>query len=802
MFLTALGALLSHWRRRPFQLAMLMLGLSLATALWSGVQAINAEARASYARAASMLGQDRLEQLVSADGAPFSQQTFIALRRAGWLVSPVLEGDLRIGGVRLHVIGIDPLSMPDEAQQVDLGGTGNLRDFATPPGQLIVSTETADRLRRLPLPPLRVAGQMLPNTAITDIGIAQTLLGKPDQLSKLIVARDQPEGLPPINQIAPELVLKQPDAQGDIGRLTDSFHLNLTAFGFLAFAVGLFIVYSAIGLAFEQRRSTFRTLRSLGVSATVLTLLLLGELLVLSTAAGLAGIALGYVVAAVLLPGVAATLQGLYGAAVPGTLSLRPEWWAAGLGIAIAGALLSSAQSLWRVWRMPLLAPAQPRAWARASEAGLRWQAALALALLLLSAALAHWGRGLPAGFGVLGGLLLGAALLLPVLLGLILLGLQCASKRALTVWFWADMRQQLPGLALALMALLLALSANIGVGTMVSSFRATFVGWLDQRLAAELYVTARSEDEAARLRMWLPQHVDAILPIWNVDGEVLGQRVQIYGVADHRTYRDHWPLLDGTPDVWDRVAQGSGVLINEQLWRRDRLAIGDTISLGAGWKTEIAGVYSDYGNPMGQVIVGIDQLVSHHPDVPRLRYGLRIAADGVEQVRDRLIGEFGLPSANIVDQASLKRASVAIFERTFSVTAALNILTLMVAGLAMFASLLTLSGIRLPQLAPVWALGVTRRKLVLLELARTMALCVMTLLAALPVGLGLAWVLLAIVNVEAFGWRLPMQVFPGDWLRLGVIALAAALLSVLIPLSRLAKVAPSDLLKVFANER
>ncbi|NLS04760.1 ABC transporter permease [Rhizobium sp. P32RR-XVIII] len=802
MFLTALGALLSHWRRRPFQLAMLMLGLSLATALWSGVQAINAEARASYARAASMLGQDRLEQLVSADGAPFSQQTFVALRRAGWLVSPVLEGDLRIGGVRLHVIGIDPLSIPDEAHQVDLGGTGNLRDFATPPGQLIVSTETADRLRSLPLPPLRVAGQMLPNTAITDIGIAQTLLGKPDQLSKLIVARDQPEGLPPIDQIAPELVLKQPDAQGDIGRLTDSFHLNLTAFGFLAFAVGLFIVYSAIGLAFEQRRSTFRTLRSLGVSATALTLLLLGELLVLSTAAGLAGVALGYVVAAVLLPGVAATLQGLYGAAVPGTLSFRPEWWAAGLGIAIAGALLSSAQSLWRVWRMPLLAPAQPRAWARASEAGLRWQAVLALALLILSAALAHWGRGLPAGFGVLGGLLLGAALLLPVLLGLILFALQRASKQALTVWFWADTRQQLPGLSLALMALLLALSANIGVGTMVSSFRATFVGWLDQRLAAELYVTARSEDEAARLRMWLPQHVDAILPIWNVDGEVLGQRVQIYGVADDRTYRDHWPLLDGTPDVWDRVAQGSGVLINEQLWRRERLSIGDTISLGAGWKTEIAGVYSDYGNPMGQVIVGIDQLVSHHPDVPRLRYGLRIAPDGVEQVRDRLVSEFGLPPGNVVDQASLKRASVAIFERTFSVTAALNILTLMVAGLAMFASLLTLSGIRLPQLAPVWALGVTRRKLVLLELARTMALCVMTLLAALPVGLGLAWVLLAIVNVEAFGWRLPMRVFPTDWLRLGVIASAAALLSVLIPLSRLAKVAPSDLLKVFANER
>ncbi len=61
--MTALSALLSHWRRHPLQLAMLLLGLALATALWSGVQAINAEARAAYDRASGVLGQDRLDRL-------------------------------------------------------------------------------------------------------------------------------------------------------------------------------------------------------------------------------------------------------------------------------------------------------------------------------------------------------------------------------------------------------------------------------------------------------------------------------------------------------------------------------------------------------------------------------------------------------------------------------------------------------------------------------------------------------------------------------------------------------------------
>ena len=39
--LWALATLLSHWRRHPMQLATLLIGLISATALWSGVQALN-----------------------------------------------------------------------------------------------------------------------------------------------------------------------------------------------------------------------------------------------------------------------------------------------------------------------------------------------------------------------------------------------------------------------------------------------------------------------------------------------------------------------------------------------------------------------------------------------------------------------------------------------------------------------------------------------------------------------------------------------------------------------------------------
>ncbi|WFU50354.1 FtsX-like permease family protein [Sinorhizobium terangae] len=799
---TAATALLSHWRRRPLQLGALLSGLALATALWSGVQAINAEARASYARAAAVLDQNGLAHLISPNGRAIPQSAFVRLRRAGWKVSPVLEGEYRFGATRLRVIGIDPLTMPAETQTVDLGNAEDLLSFITPPGMLVVSPETAEKIRGQTGLALRISDRMLDGAAFIDIGLAQRLLRRDGELSRIVIAENQRPGLEPLGKLVPTLSVRERNAQTDVEHLTESLHLNLTAFGFLAFAVGLLIVYSTIGLAFEQRRPTFRTLRCLGVSLRRLAVLLLAELALFAVAAGAVGVAIGYLVASLLLPGVAATLEGLYGASVPGTLSLRPEWWVSGFAIALAGTLVSSAQSLMRLTRVPLLAAAQPRAWRRSSEKGRRLQVLAAAALLALSGALLPWADGLKAGFGVLGCLLLGAALLLPAVLSGFLTLMQRMSSSALVTWFWADARQQLPGLSLALMALLLALAANVGVGTMVSSFRLTFVGWLDQRLAAELYVAARNEGEADRLSAWLATKVESVLPISSVDAEIRGQPMQIFGVVDDPTYRKHWPLIVGMPDVWDRVASGEGVLVNEQFWRRERLRIGDRLDLASEWKATVVGVYSDYGNPKGQVMAGINALITHYPHVSRLRYGLRVPPDQVADLRSKLSDEFGLPAENILDQAALKEQSRRIFDRTFLVTGALNIFTLGVAALAMFSSLLTLSEMRLPQLAPVWATGVTRRDLALLELLRTLVLWLATFIAALPLGLALAWVLLAVVNVEAFGWRLPMYFFPYEWVRLGLVALAAAVVSVFIPLRRLAGLAPSELLKVFANER
>ena len=813
-----LAVLLSHWRRHRMQLATLLIGLISATALWSGVQALNQEARQSYDRAAAVFGGARTAALVTRAGGTFPQALFIKLRRAGWQVSPVLEGRVQIGGRSLRLLGIEPVTLPVDVGNAPQLGRDGLQNFILPPGQTLIAPDTLADLALSEgatpdisggerLPPLHAQRELVGDVLVVDIGIAQALLHKPNEVSRLLVGK--PKGpVQPLERVAgDQLRLIQPDAETDLERLTDSFHLNLTAFGLLSFVVGLFIVNSAIGLAFEQRLPMLRTLRACGASAAMLNSVLVIELVSLALVAGVIGLVCGYFIAAALLPNVAASLRGLYGAQIPGELTLRPEWWIAGLVISVAGALVAAATSLAKAIRLPLLATAQPQAWQQAQHRWLMLQSAVALAIFAVAFGLLWYGNSLLAGFALLAALLLGAALLLPSLLEAVLAAGERTSQGAIAQWFWADCRQQLSGLSLALMALLLALAVNVGVGTMVRTFSRTFVTWLDGRLTADIYLVASDDAQAAAIKDWLHgrNDVEAILQGGRADAQFDGAPLEVFGLPDDATYQAHWPLLQSTAGAWARLRDGDAAFVSEQLSERANIGLGDTIDLPTptgNWRLRVIGRYADYGNPKSQVAVNVAALTAHFPQTPKTRMALRAKPGRVPALISALSEKFGLDGRNLVDQANLKADSLRIFNRTFAVTAALNAFTLGVAGIALLTSLLTLANSRLPQLAPLWAVGLTRRQLAGIELTKTLSVALITALLALPLGLLVAWCLIAIVNVKAFGWRLPFHVFPLQLIKLLGVAMAASLIASLLPVARLARMQPASLVKVFANER
>ena len=820
VFRETLRALLSHWRQHPVQFFSVLTGLWLATSLLTGVQALNSQARESYARASQLIGGEPQASLSAPSGATFSQQVFVDLRRLGWPVSPVLQGRVTLkehDDQRLQLMGIEPVSLPAGSSVAGQAlPIEQVVEFFSPPGSTWVSPQTlqalglheGDRPESLSgqaLPPLRAQPDMAPGVLLVDIGFAQQILGLPDQLSRLLLPKDFTAPLP--EQFKGQLQLKTSGEENNLARLTESFHLNLDALGFLSFVVGLFIVHAAIGLALEQRRGLLRTLRACGVSARILIACLAVELGGLALIGGLVGVASGYLLASVLLPDVAASLRGLYGAEVAGQLSLSPWWWLSGVGLSLLGALLAGANSLLRAARLPLLALADPQAWHQAHARWLRRQGWVAVIAAVIAVLALIFGDSLGSGFVLMAALLIGAALALPVVLNWVLNRVLHRSRSVLGQWFLADCRQQLPALSLALMALLLALAANIGAGSMTAGFRETFSNWLEQRLTAELYVNPRNPAQATELQTWLKQQpaLTAVLPNWQVSIQLQGWPADVFGVIDHPTYRQHWPLLEALGDnPWDRLAKDDALMLSEQLARRLKVRLGDHLTIptpNGTWSPRIVGIYADYGNPKGHILVNVDHLLRGWPQLTPNRFNLRIDPTLIPDFLTALQTHFTLEDSRIVDQARLKGWSTQVFERTFAATAALNSLTLCVAGVALFISLLTQSQSRLGQLAPLWALGVTRQQLMLLNLGQTWLLAVLTLVLALPLGIALAWCLDTVINVQAFGWRLPLRVFPLQLLQLMGLALLATLLASAWPLYSLYRTQPADLLRTFARE-
>jgi putative ABC transport system permease protein len=361
--------------------------------------------------------------------------------------------------------------------------------------------------------------------------------------------------------------------------------------------VGLFIVHGAVGLAFEQRRATVRTLRALGMPLRLLVLLMALELALLALVAGVLGLALGYLIAAALLPGVAGTLRGLYGAEVAGTLTFRPLWALSGLAIAMGGTAVAAASALHRLATLPLLAGGTRRAGARWAAARARRQGLAGLALLLAALGIGLWGGGLVGGFACLGALMIGGALLLPLLLDRVLaLGSRLASARspngsgptpgpsfrACPSPSWPSSSPWPPTSASPPWS---APSARPLPTSSTSASRPSSTSAPDSPAQAESLLAALPPD--AR-----------VLPIAQVDRPLAGQPGVVQIMRDDPTYPENWTFLASVPDPWEAFHAGQGVLVNEQLARRADLSVGDGLAVTDTLTLPILAIHGDYGNP------------------------------------------------------------------------------------------------------------------------------------------------------------------------------------------------------------
>lgn len=819
-------ALTSHYRHHPLQALFLLTGIVIANVLLVGTLLINAQARASYGEGEKLLTAGPVAQIRSSTGQQsLDEADYIRLRRQGFdMLAPVLRRVVRTSDDEaLELLGIDVFAMSGlrqaaGPQRSDRSGNASFSEFPFPPWQLWVAPSRLEQLGwsegsrvRLDsgaeLPTVKsMPGEQLGHRMLIDIGALQTLTGSDGLISYMAVFPSTPERLNQLRDVLPAWLEYQDSSDApDPAELTRSFHLNLAAMGLLAFVVGVFLIYNALAFSYTDRRELIRKLRLAGVTRRELRSGLLAELVLFLCLGSLAGFWLGMQLAAWLLPGVGRTLAQLYGVYIAYPDGLIPSGAWLPLLMTVLAAALCVVFPLRESLDMPLLERWQTL-WQRHTVAR-RDQLMLMVAIFffLIAALLGLTTQSLLPALAGMALLLLGAALLLPTVLRLLLQGLQrlVSSANARLSWLIADSRWLLGPASLALMAMTLALVANSGLNTMISSFRQATDQWLDQRLAADLYL--RGQLDRAELQEWLGEYhpgvslVERYRTLTSIAAPSHQKvSVEVISLQQGDRFEGSVDLIQAVANANGQFAAGEGLYISERAWRLDGWKPGDYVNLcEEESRLPVLGVYHDYGNPQSQWMISQSLFLDCWKQLAPVGQAIfGPAGTDWESVRVSLGEAFGLGDEQVIDQGELKTIGLAVFDRTFTVTQALNALTLLVAGIGIFCAISAIHHHRVGQQALLASLGVSRRERGILLLAQWGLLGFLCMVLVWPFGTLLAAYLASVITPVAFGWSFPLYLDWKHYLMLAVVAAGSLVLAVSLPSYRLLRASPAALLK------
>lgn len=811
----ALNLFAAHYRQAPLQAAAILIGIVLAVTLFVAVQAINLNAKRSYAESTEQLSAQAQNLIIPPAGQNYLPESlYFALRQNGLSAAlPVIEGRVRDEqGRRWSVQGSELIAAISSRSRYSTNGKSSenqpnvsLFDSALPLPELLAGKpivmmsqsqhQNLGEVETLTLDDIPTKVVVLPDEwqlgsrMLMDIGFAQQLLNKQGQLSYIAVFHSGDKGNKDTQAYWQKLIGEQGqwianNQSTDLGSLTDSFHLNLTAMSLLAFLVGLFIAYNGVKYSLLKRNRLLVQVQQAGVAPSIVFSALLVELTLLVTIGASLGFVLGMQLSHWLHPTVALTLEQLYGATLlPGTWQW--QWWAQALLLTLAATLLACWQHFKQRVRQPLSSHGGFYQAPEASNENQLFVIGAALTALALAGLwLSEHHRFTMAWLGVL---VVSIPLYLSKTLSVLDNWCEKRTTSGLMQYLFAELRELISPLSLAMMTLLLAVTANMGMNTLVGSFESTLKQWLEQRLHADIYVSP-AQGEIADVERALGQfdNVETVYKQYYVDDNLQGLPI-LLGTKDKDTLEQTMVFKSHLENFWSRFYQGELVAISEPTAVKLGLSLGSELTLHAIPNNNllVGAVFHDYGSPNGEVLLAPKLwLESGFTDLPT-SLGIKVSGDPqivYEQLREQL----NLHPSQLYDQAQIKSIALDIFSQTFAITRTLNGVTLMVAVIGLFSACFMLLDARKAAIARLYALGVSRRKLMTMVVGQIVALVSFTLVIALPLGAMVGYVLTDIVTLRAFGWSLNYLWNWSDALSIAAITILVAVIATLIPLWRL----------------
>jgi putative ABC transport system permease protein len=698
----------------------------------------------------SLTSQQFLELLTSPRAIVITEKL---ARRRGYALGDELQ---LMAGDRVNTFVIRGL-LEDEGPATVMDGSFVLMDIAA--AQLAF-----DRLGRIDRLDVQLTGAGAGDNALESVEI--------DAALSAIAAR-LPAGL----------TAQRPSRRGEqVERMLAAFHLNLTALSWVALVVGLFLVYNTVTISVIARRDEIGMLRALGVTRRQVLGLFLGEAAVLGLAGTLVGIGLGRVLADTAVGLTRSTVSTLYIATAASTPALA--WWHVALAFAIGLPLSLLAASLPSLEASRVPPTAAMRGSDRLeSRVRLRLKTLIAPALVLAAAfALSQLGPidGRPLfGYAASFATIIGASLLVPAIIYLMARSLAGVLRRLLGVeglLAHANLAAAIPRLSISVAALSVSLSMMVAVAVMIGSFRDTVAYWVGQTLQADLFIgpgvqpTVGSEQTlSAPVIEAVESHpgVEAVDSFRNVDLVYNGNLV-VLGAGNFDIVLSHGALLFKSPadgrEALRRAIGTESVVVSEAFANKYGTRPGDTLTLQTPKGPRpfaVAAVYYDYAVDRGVIVMDRATFTRYFGDLTPTGIAAYLKPGfEPERVRADILG--GLDEGHrafIYTNRDLRAEVLRVFDSTFAITYALEIIAILVAMLGVGATLLTLVLERRRDLSMLRLIGAARRQVQRVIVIEAALIGAASQAIGLVVGLALSVLLVYVINVQSFGWTIQFRV-------------------------------------------
>lgn len=838
--------------RRPWQAILMVLGIMLGVAVVVAIDLANAGATRAFDLSTESIAGRTTHQIT---GGPSGIDSTLhaELHRAG-LVSGTIEGiaaapivstyvrSSALGNRPIQLLGVDPFAEAPFrdylARQVPLV---DLAAFLTRPGAVLISTDMAERYELEPgdrftlevnaqprdvfvagllAPTDNLSRRALQSLILADIATAQELTGRLDVLDRidLILPKDDETVFAMIEAMLPDSARISPvEARtGTIAEMTRAFNINLTALSLLALLVGMFLIYNTMTFSVVQRRPLFGTLRALGVTRREVFGLVTGEALIAGITGAALGLALGVLLGQFTLRLVTRTINDLFFVLNVQSVEVPVASLVKGGLLGVLATVLSAAPPAWEAASVPPRVAMQRSGLERKARSVVTGLAVVGLALIAAGVGLlAIPTRDLITGFAGTFAVIIGAAMLTPITTAAFMRAVTPLMGRLLGILGRMAPRNVAGAMSrtsVAVAALMVAVSVTIGVSLMVGSFRHTVIVWLSQTLQGDVYLSATTltaTTTSIPLDRQVVETVEAWPGITQVDalrsvrvdseyGPVQLNAARNPRYAEERLFRS----AAGTPEEIHTAMEAGAVVVSEPFANRVGLPdTGGTVTLytGSGPREfPVVGIYYDYGSTEGSITMNLSVYREHWADDELTALALRLEDDANPDTVAVGLEDALASVQNLVirPNRALREDVMVVFDQTFAITAALQLLATVVAFIGVLSALLSLQLEKQREIGILRAVGLTVRQLWGLVMLETGLMGTVAGLLAMPTGFVISLILVYIINRRAFGWTLQMQVAPEPFVQALAVAVVAALLAGLYPAWHMSRRITAEALK------